>query len=217
MNDESFDLDDLATEYPELGAVLESDALWAEVPGDLEDRIVAAIAAEPAPAAGPDPSVRATSEVGPRAARRWLAAVAAVALVAGGFGLATLLDDDPVDDGPAGDLFALEATDLAGPADGEVELTELRNGLRIILAVDDLPPAPVGTFYEAWMFRDQDQAVVSAGTFHMRNQTGRIELWAGVTAADYPDFVVTLEDDDGDATPSTRIVFQADVSASADS
>ena len=101
-------------------------------------------------------------------------------------------------------------------ADADVELAILRNGLRIILAVDELPPAPEGTFYEAWLHAP-DGAVVSAGTFHMRNQTGRIELWAGVTPERYPSFLVTLEDDDGDPAPSFDVVFEADVSTLADS
>ncbi|MEO0493070.1 MAG: anti-sigma factor [Actinomycetota bacterium] len=188
--DDALDADVLAA----LEARLTSDALWAEPPPELEARIVDAIAAE-------------TVAVEPVVARqpRWLRAVAAVFIVAGAAGLAvTLLGGD---DDPAGEVFALGPTELAEGATGEVELTTLGNGLRIILSVADLPPAPEGQFYEAWLSRDGGG--VSAGTFHMRNRTGEIELWAGVVPDGYPRFVITLEDEDGDASSSGRVVFRA--------
>ncbi|MEM9467663.1 MAG: anti-sigma factor [Actinomycetota bacterium] len=206
--------DDLHPEHdldPAVLAALDADlsapAVWAEPPASLEDDLVAAITAEAA-AAAPMGSTESS--------RRWLWAVAAVAFLAGGFALGTALAGD--DDTPeiVGEIFPLEGTELAADADAEVELAVLLNGLRIILAVDELPPAPDGTFYEAWLL-DTERGVVSAGTFHMRNQTGRIELWAGVTPEAYPRFVVTLEDDDGDPTPSSDVVFEADVSSLVDS
>ena len=192
-----------------LAADLSSPALWAEPPASIEDDLVAAITTEVA--AGP---VAATATGAPP--RRWLWAVAAVAFLAGGFALGSVVGSD--DDTPevVGEIFPLTGTELAADADADVELAILRNGLRIILAVDELPPAPEGTFYEAWLHAP-DGAVVSAGTFHMRNQTGRIELWAGVTPERYPSFLVTLEDDDGDPAPSFDVVFEADVSTLADS
>lgn len=184
---------------------LSSPSVWAEPPATLEDDLVAAIVAEAATAA---PASASTP--------RWLWAVAAGFLLVAGFGLGAALTGG--DDAPeiVGEIFPLEGTDLAADADGEVELAVLLNGLRIILAVDELPPAPDGMFYEAWLL-DTDRGVVSAGTFHMRNQTGRIELWAGVTPEDYPNFVVTLEADDGDPTPTLDVVFEADVSSLVDS
>ena len=207
--------DDLHPDHeldPEILAALEeslaSPALWDEPPASLEDDLVAAITAEAATAVQPPAAAAPT--------RRWLWAVAALALLAGGFGLGAALSGD--DDAPeiVGEIFPLAGTDLAGEADAEVELAILRNGLRIILDVAELPPAPDGTFYEAWLV-DDERGVVSAGTFHMRNQTGRIELWAGVTPADYPTFLVTLENDDGDPAPSLDIVLEADVSSLVDS
>ena len=207
--------DDLHPEHeldPDTLAALEADlssaALWAEPPTSLEDDLVAAIAADVAAEAGPAPAVQP--------ARRWLWAVAAIAFLAGGFALgAVVTGDDDSGTEIVGEVFALDGTELAAEADADVELAVLLNGLRIILAVDELPPAPDGTFYEAWLV--DGQAYVSAGTFHMRNQTGRIELWAGVTPSDYPTFLVTLEADDGDPTASGDVVFEADVSSLADS
>lgn len=183
---------------------LGSDALWAEPPLDLEARIVDSIAAEAA-------AVPAQPVAAPQRQPRWLRAVAAVLIVGGTIGLAaTVLSNG--DDGPEGDTFALGPTELADGASGEVELTTLRNGLRIILTVSDLPPAPEGQFYEAWLSREGGG--VSAGTFHMRNRSGEIELWAGVTPDGYQRFVITLEDEDGDATSSGRPVFLAELHGS---
>ncbi len=210
--------DDLHPEHeldPAVLAALEADlsspSLWAEPPASLEDDLVAAITAEAAAAAPVAPAPASASTP------RWLWAVAAGFLLVAGFGLGAALTGGD-DDAPeiVGEIFPLEGTDLAADADGEVELAVLLNGLRIILAVDELPPAPDGMFYEAWLL-DADRGVVSAGTFHMRNQTGRIELWAGVTPEDYPNFVVTLEADDGDPTPTLDVVFEADVSSLIDS
>lgn len=213
MNDEirghgRFD-DDPATAFPELAAVLGSDAVWDGPPADLEDRIVAEIgelAGHARPSVGDVPPVRQEGRTGHRE-RRWLVAVAAAIVAITGVGAAISLRGD---DQPAGEVFALEATELATAATGDVELTELRNGLRIVLVVNDLPPAPEGQFYEAWM--SAPHGGVSAGTFHMRDGSGRIELWSGVIRDDdYQRFAVTLEDEDGDATSSGRVVLVADL------
>ncbi len=203
----SDDLDPQTELDPAVLAALEADlrspALWEEPPESLEDALVAAIAAEASPATSAPPSAERSP--------RWLWAVAAAVFLAAGFGLGALVtaDDDTTE--IVGESFVLEGTDLADGADGAVELAVLRNGLRIILGVENLPPAAEGQYYEAWLIRGD--AVVSAGTFHMRNRTGSIELWAGVTPEAYPDFIVTLEDDDGDPNPSGEIVFEADVSS----
>ena len=149
MTDEIFDADDPAAAFPELAAVLGSDAVWDAPPLDLEDRIVAEITAHTELVA---PATAERSLTPPERSKqpRWLIAVAAVSILIGGIAaIAALAGGD--DDAPTGEVFALEATELGGDATGQVELTELLNGLRIILTVDDLPPAPEGQFYEAWM------------------------------------------------------------------
>ncbi|MEM8706455.1 MAG: anti-sigma factor [Actinomycetota bacterium] len=179
---------------------LTSDALWAGPPAELESRIVDAIGAEAA---------RTTPQ---RTQPRWLRVVAAAFVLIGGVGLVAAVLTAGGDDGPEGEVFALGPTELAEGATGEVELAALRNGLRIILTVSDLPPAPEGQFYEAWLSREGGG--VSAGTFHMRNRSGEIELWAGVTTDDYQRFVITIEDEDGDAGSSGRPVFLVDLHGS---
>lgn len=205
MTDELFDPDDPATAFPDLAAVLGSDAVWAEPPADLEDLVVGEITARAGDTTAARPSPASTGDTRPT---RRLVAVAAAVVIVAGVGISLILSDD--DDGPTGDVFALEATDLAADAHGEVELTELRNGLRIMLSVADLPPAADGQFYEAWM--SSAAGPVSAGTFHMRSGAGEIELWAGVVPSErYQRLAITLEDEDGDATSSGRVVLIAEL------
>ena len=205
--------DDLHPQHdldPDVLAALEHDlrspAVWAEPPASLEDDLIAAIAAEATPAA---PDIVAEPPT-----PRWLVAVAAAIFLAAGFGMGALFtgDDEPAE--VAGETFDLIGTELADDADGTVELAVLRNGLWIMLDLESMPPAPDGQFYEAWIVRPD--RIVSAGTFHMRNETGSIVLWAGIVPDEESVFAITLESDDGDTTPSGDFVFEADVSALAD-
>jgi hypothetical protein len=62
--------------------------------------------------------------------------------------------------------------------------------------VSGLPPAPDGTFYEAWVLND-DLGKVSAGTFHIREPQDDITLWLGVDPANYDAISVTRQPVDG--------------------
>ncbi len=185
-------------EMSALAELLGNEVAWEELPADLEDAVVAALA----------PEIPEEVPAANRRRPRWLVVAAALIMAAGIGALVTQLDTDD-STGPTVTEFALSSTELAGDATGTVELAALRNGLRIILAVDALPPAPEGQFYEAWM-RTPD-AGVSAGTFHMRGESGEIELWAGVLSDDYPIFSITLEDEDGHTSSSGRVVMKADL------
>ena len=73
-------------------------------------------------------------------------------------------------------------------------------GLKILLDADGLEGAPEGFMYEAWV--GDGTIGVSAGTFHLRGGSDRIELWAGVTGPEFRRLWVTLEPIDDDASPS---------------
>jgi anti-sigma-K factor RskA len=181
---------------PELAAALADEQTWAEVPDGVEDWLVAAIAAE------------ATTVTHLDSRRRWrsigLAAAAVAAVVAGLF---AVVDLNPSDGGADVEL-ALAATELAPGASADAAIDTTPLGTRILLDLRDLPPAPAGTYYEAWLRVDADIGV-SAGTFHMRGGDGEIELWAGVSIDDYPLFTVTLQDEGGGAASSGRVVLSA--------
>ena len=135
---------------------------------------------------------------------RWraaaLGAAAALLVVAGLFGISRLGSEGP-------DLeVALAGTDLAPAASAVAEVTELDEGTRLVITIDDLPPAAPGTYYEAWLRKDAEVGV-SAGTFHLRDGAGPIELWAGVSTDDYPLITVTIQDE-AQTESSGRVVLK---------
>lgn len=199
----------------DLAGLLGNPSLWADTNPATEDAIVAMIAAE-AETTGrvetsavtslesePAPVAAAADNVVPiSASRRWfgpaVAGVAAALVLLVGAVILTSGDDEP-----GGIEVALAPTDLAPDASAVARVAETPIGTRIILDVSGLPPAEPGTYYEAWMRVDAEVGV-SAGTFHLRGGDGEIELWSGVTVAEYPLLTVTIQDE-GQA-PSSGIV-----------
>lgn len=194
--------DESNSELPQdLVALLGDDAVWADLDPGVIDAAVAAVTAEAAlmPSRGGDVDHERRAapviELDPRRRPNWssalLGAAAALLLAVGGFVVLNALDGS----GDVGsDLsLALEATDLEPEASGRVELTAQPDGTRIVVETTGLPPAPEGTYYEAWLRTGPDFGV-SAGTFHLRGGGGvPIELWAGVSVEDFPLFTVTLQ------------------------
>jgi hypothetical protein len=89
----------------------------------------------------------------------------------------------------------------------QAEITDTPEGTRIAISVSDLPPAALGTYYQAWL-RKHAQIGVSAGTFHLRDGDGPIELWAGVSTDDYPLLTVTLQQE-AQTKSSGQVVLKA--------
>ena len=198
-------------------ALLGDEATWESVPDDRQESIVASVLREielfdgasaddpaRADAAGPHAAVPSPQAAVVPMPSRWraaaLGAAAALVVVAGLFGLSRLGGDSP-------DLeVALAGTDLAPAASAIAEVTELDEGTRIVITIDDLPPAAPGTYYEAWLRKDAEVGV-SAGTFHLREGNGPIELWAGVLVDDYPLLTVTIQDE-AQTESSGRVVLK---------
>jgi hypothetical protein len=127
-----------------------------------------------------------------RGARAWrrpalLAAAAAVAFALG-IGGGLLLNPD---DNPKGAQVALAGTDAMPAASAEVLLDDQPSGVAVTLDVKGLPPAPAGTFYEAWLIGKDGK--VSAGTFHLRKPQDHIRLWLGVDVDGYDAITVTRQ------------------------
>lgn len=205
-------------EISQLDALLADPALWEEPNPADEDAIVSAILAEAAGVAGTDgvtsspvietarpsqgprsdrsPGLQADAEVIPISrARRWLNPVisAAAGLVVAVVGFAALTAfNNRAEDGTV--ELALAGTELAPAASAEAEIVDLPSGTRIVIDVSMLDPAPVGSYYELWLRKDAEVGV-SAGTFHLRGGDGEIELWAGVSATEYPLVTVTLQEE----------------------
>lgn len=219
FDDVADDVDDGADLPPELLAALADESTWTEVPIELEEAIVATIVDEAgasAESATTDEPSGDTVSAPPADAdvvdlssrRRWrtfglTAAAAAVVIIAGAVIVSTVGGSG---DGPEFEL-ALEATELAPGASADVGIDTTPLGTRIVLDVRDVPPAPPGSYYEAWLRIDAETGV-SAGTFHLRGGDGEIELWAGVTVDDYPLFTITLQDEGGGAASSGRVILR---------
>lgn len=207
LSEDDFDFRD---EFPELAPLLGNEAVWHDAPSDLEDVVVAAIADEAAQdrfftGQGSPTPMPAVVELPPtRSPARWLQAVAAVALVVVGFGAAVLLVGG--DDGRGGDsdvVLELAGSEIAPDASAVAAIKSTPAGVRIILDVSGLAPAPPGSYYQAWM--RNAEGGVTAGTFHLRGGDAEIELWSGVLIDDYPIFSVTLQEE-GAGTDSSGVV-----------
>ena len=174
-------------EIDRVHGVLADPAVWAEPPLDLQERVVAAIAAEGVPGR-----------------RRWLryaaGGVAAAVLLAIGVavGIQATRDDDRVEY-----AAALSGTELAPEAKGEVTLTKTSSGWRIELHATGLPRRSDGEFYEAWLKNEAGQ-LVPIGTF---NDGRDVVLWAGVGPAFFPTLTITREVADGNQASSGQVVL----------
>jgi hypothetical protein len=182
-------------EIDRISATLSDPAVWAEPPLDLQERVVAAIAAEAGGSAG---------------SRRWLryvvGGVAAAVLLAVGvtIGVQTTRDQ------PLEYAASMTGTDLAPTAKGDVTLTKTVSGWRITLHATGLPRRADGEFYEAWL-KNAEGVLVPIGTFNDGND---VTLWAGVTPADFGTLTITREVADGNQASSGQVVLVGQASAS---
>jgi len=136
---------------------------------------------------------------------RWLplAAAAAVAVIA--LGALAAVNLRATDTSTEVQTVALAPTELATEGTVVAEVAELQNGVRIVLDLNGLPPAPEGYFYQAWLVRPEPRNAVSAGTFHLRGGDGSIELWAGVSTEEYTTLSVTLSPESDPTSPGDRL------------
>jgi Anti-sigma-K factor rskA len=126
-----------------------------------------------------------------RAAWRRPAMLAAAAAVTFALGIAGGLALNRGDEAPKGAEVALGGTDAMPAASATVHLDDQPSGVSVTLDVEGLPPAPDGTFYEAWLIGKNGK--VSAGTFHLREPQDHIRLWLGVDPDGYDAITVTRQ------------------------
>jgi hypothetical protein len=177
--------------------LLAQEAIWAQPPPEMLERILARVDAAP-------PRRRALDR------RRWpllggLAAAAAIlAVLALGMGRGG--DPNPHAPLPAARV-ALTGTPLAPQAHGTATVRDTPSGVDIRFDIQGLAPAPAGFYYEAWV--KGPDGLVAIGTFHVRRPDDRpVRLWSGVDLARYPLLTVTLEPEDGNQASSGRRVLQ---------
>lgn len=177
---------------PGVEDVLRQGAVWADVPDDLEKRVLAATGR---------PSGQPRRLLG-LSRRRVLLAAAAALVVLAGVGLLAFQGDG------YGHL-ELAGTSLAARAHADVELADTASGAELRLDVSGLPPAAPGTYYEGWL--TGDRGWISIGTFHLRRGTKDVVLWSGVELADYPEIAVTVQNEGDGATSSGRVVLRGEI------
>lgn len=172
--------------------LLAEGSLWEQPRPELVDTIVSRIEAE------------STSRA--RTRRRWAWPVG------GGIAAAAALAIGVVAASPwqttAGDglRVALAGTELAPHASATAVVHDTPAGVAIILDTEGLPPAPEGSYYQAWV--KGPAGLVAIGSFHMRGPGAvPIELWSGVDLDAYPEITVTLEPEDGDPASSGELVL----------
>ena len=178
--------------HADLGAgrrALMDPVIWEEPSADLEDQVVALISGQ-----------RVDRQVGPGWFERWSRPLAAAAAVVIAVGLYVALRTPPADW-----EVAMPGTDLAPGATSTVSGWNTDAGTRMVLAIEGLDPAPSGSVYEFWL--SEGPLHISAGTF---TADGEIELWSGVSRADFPRLWVTLEPLDEDESPSGHTVLDTE-------
>ncbi len=193
---------------PAVTRLLEDPALWADVSSSLRDRVLTE--ATGGDELGRRRSARSGGGGGGPGRAGWarpglLAAAVVVVLglaVAGG--LAATGDDEP-----AGTPVALAGTEGMPGAVASARLRPMPAGVEVALDVSGLPPAPEGTFYEAWAVGDQGK--VSAGTFHARGDQDEVRLWLGVDPDDYDALTVTRQPIDGGTLAEGVVVLRGDL------
>ncbi len=170
--------------------VLANPATWEVAPPGVVDGLLTAIKDD------------AAKTVTPHRGRAWLGAVGAVAAL--GLlitGLGAVFEDPTLET-----VVAISGTDLMPAAEGVATLQPTGSGWYIRLDVEGLPPAPAGSYYEGWVWSEDDG--VSIGTFHLRGEPGPVVLWSGVDVADYPAIWVTLEDEGAGPEASDLIMMK---------
>ena len=198
--------DDDQIEFDELGDLLDNPAVWAEPPADLENRVVAAIAAvrdaRPSSVGAPSSLPARPLRVPARRQRRWRAtAVGLAAAIAIAVGVAVSIAGRS----RGGEHFAFALASPSGVAtvEGRVNFTRTTSGWRVELDAAGLPRLDSGRFYEAWM-RNAAGTLVPIGTF---NESHNVVLWSGVSPLDYPTLTVTEEKADGNQASSGQRVL----------
>lgn len=161
--------------------VLASEGVWTEPP-DVLDGVLAEI----------DPP----RSDAPR--WRWIAAAAALVVAVVGVGSVVIDRPEPPD-------FTLAGTELAPAAEAEVRVVETPAGVVLRLEIAGLEPAERGSYYQGWVV--SDDAAVSVGTFHMRGGDGAVAFWSGVDPAEYPDLIITRQDETAGPARSDQVVM----------
>jgi hypothetical protein len=179
-------------------AVLGEASTWSEPPEGVVEGLLAAITRQ-GETSNREPAAVVRSR---RPLLVTAAAVAAITLLV--LGVAWVFDEPDTET-----VVAITGTDLAPSAAGIATLRPTPSGWYIRLEVSGLPAAPEGSYYEGWVWSEEEG--VSIGTFHLHDGAEPVVLWSGVDVAEYPAIWVTLQDEGAGAEASDRIMMKGRV------
>jgi hypothetical protein len=197
-------------ELDELRQLLEAPAAWEEPDAGLEDRVVAAIAAEAAraPTAESEPVAGPASPRPLQRLRRWswrprLALGGGLATAAAGIAVALVLALGGSSSQPLQFAMVVSGTPLAPNAHGNATLTKTQSGWRIELSATGLPHLANGRYYQAWL-KNSAGILVPVGTF---NDAQKVTLWSGAPVTQFRAFSVTVQQANGNPASSGKRVL----------
>ena len=200
-----------AHDLERLRELLRDPATWAEPDPGLEDRIVAAVAAEAAagPPIAPDAGGTQVPAARPQRRRRHRLAYALGGAAAAASVAATLVVTTVGGGGGVHQYVAALAPGAAAPgASGTVALSPTPAGWRVELRASGLPRLDNGRYYEAWMVNSAGVRV-PIGTF---NQGPAVTLWSGVSPKQFATVTVTEQDTSpGGASGGRVLVGHVDI------
>jgi Anti-sigma-K factor rskA, C-terminal len=190
-------------ELDEVRALLEAPAAWEEPDAGLEDRVVAAIAAEATRA--PATSVPAPAEP---ARARWrlprpVFALGGLATAAAAIAVALVLALGSSSPAPLQFAMVVSGTSLAPGAHGSATLTKTESGWRIELSATGLQHLSNGRYYQAWL-KNAAGILVPVGTF---NDAQNVTLWSGAPVTQFRAFSVTVQQANGNPVSSGKRVL----------
>jgi hypothetical protein len=193
-------------ELDELRTVLEAPAAWEEPDPALEDRVVAAIAAEAArtrPAETPASATTPSQATRPRWWRRPALALGGLATAAAAIAVALVIALGGSSPAPLRFAMVVYGTPLAPGAHGSATLTKTESGWRINLSATGLPHLQNGRYYQAWL-KNAAGILVPVGTF---NDARNVTLWSGAPVTQFRAFSVTRQLANGNPASSGQRVL----------
>jgi Anti-sigma-K factor rskA, C-terminal len=203
-------------ELDEVRTLLKAPAAWEEPDPALEERVVAAIAAEAARAPAEQAAGAPATERGPgtppattKPARPWwrfrrpVLAFGGLATAAAAIAVALVLALGSGSPAPLRFAMVVSGTSLAPQAHGSATLTKTQSGWRINLSATGLAHLANGRYYQAWL-KNSAGILVPVGTF---NDAREVTLWSGAPVTQFRSFSVTVQQANGNPASSGRRVL----------
>jgi Anti-sigma-K factor rskA len=181
----------------ELDALLTDPSMWAVPDAGLAERVVTAVQRE----ASPSQNVVSLQDRRSRLSTPMAALLGAAAASVLTLGAVRLLSRTPVEA-----TAALVAPATKPGATGLAKMRETNSGWEIRLNAPDLKRLEKPFHYEAWVFSAKGD--ISIGTFH---SGADVVLWAGVELDEYPELIITVEQEDNVQAASTDVALSGPV------